>query len=123
MHVRPFVLAALAAMGASPAFAKTCEIDIAGNDAMQFDKKELVVAPDCTDVKLTLKHTGKLPKSAMGHNWILTAPGDLQALTGVATAAGPANDYVPKGDQRVLAAASLVGGGETTTVTFKLADL
>ena len=56
------------AMGAD----KLCKVEIAGTDAMQFDKKEIAVAGDCTEVEVTLKHTGKLPAQAMGHNWVLT---------------------------------------------------
>ena len=73
---RHCVLAALAiaAMslggGTHAAFAadKVCKLEISGNDAMQYDKKELDVAADCTLVSnVTLTHTGKLPAAAMGH--------------------------------------------------------
>ncbi len=71
---RHHVLAALAiaavslAGGTHAAFAadKVCKLEIAGNDAMQYDKKELDVAADCTEVALTITHTGKLPAAAMG---------------------------------------------------------
>ena len=59
---RHCVLAALAiaavslAGGTHAAFAadKVCKLEISGNDAMQYDKKELDVASDCTEVELTL---------------------------------------------------------------------
>lgn len=108
---------------ASSAFGKTCELTIEGTDAMQFNTKELTVGGDCTDVKVTLKHAGKLPKTAMGHNWVLTTEKDMPAVVQAGTAAGVANEYLPKGDKRVIAATKLVGGGETSTAEFKTSAL
>lgn len=103
---------------ASEAATKTCKLEISGNDAMQFDKKELAAAAECTEVELTLKHTGKLPAQAMGHNWALVRTGDFAAVTTAAMKAGLANNYLPPGDKRVLAATKIIGGGETTSVKF-----
>jgi azurin len=116
-----FLTLALGAAG--PVVAKTCNLEIEGNDAMQYNKKELTVAKDCTDVKLTLKHVGKLPKASMGHDWVLTATADMQAVVTAGLTAGAAADYLPKGDARVIAATSVVGGGEVASVTFKTAAL
>jgi azurin len=110
-------------LAAGQAFGKTSPLSIEGNDAMQYSTKELTVAADCTEVELTLKHAGKLPKSAMGHNWILTAEKDMQAVVTAGMQAGVANDYQPKGDKRIIAATKLVGGGESAKTTFKVADL
>ena len=73
------IVAASLLFATSGAFAadKVCKLEIAGTDAMQFDKKELAVAGDCTQVELTLKHSGKLPAQAMGHNWVLTKTSDV----------------------------------------------
>jgi azurin len=103
--------------------AKTCNLDLSSNDAMQFDKPELRVAADCTEVKLTLKHTGSMPADFMGHNWVLTKTADVEA---VATAGGklPASsDHVPKGDARVLAHTGVIGGGQSTSVSFSTKTL
>ncbi|HEY8508007.1 MAG TPA: azurin [Steroidobacteraceae bacterium] len=97
---------------------KVCKLEIAGNDMMQYDKKELKVAADCTTVELTLKHTGKLPAQAMGHNWVLVKTADLNAVANAGMAAGLKNDHVPPGDKRVIAHTKVIGGGETTSVTF-----
>jgi azurin len=105
------------------AAAKICNVAIGSNDAMQFDKQEIRIAADCTQVKLTLRHTGALPADVMGHNWVLTTTADLEAL---ATAAGKlpsSSDHVPKGDARVLAASKVVGGGQSTTFTFPTSAL
>lgn len=119
-------VAAAALFGAShPAHAadKVCKLEISANDAMQFDKKELDVAGDCTQVQLTLKHTGKLPASAMGHNWVLVKTADVSAVANAGMSAGLANNYLQPGDARVIAATKIIGGGETTTVTFPTAKL
>ena len=125
MRVIRHVLAAAALVGASvalPAAAnaadKVCKLAITGTDLMQYDKKELDVAGDCTSVELTLTHGGKLPKEAMGHNWVLVNAADLNAVANSGMSAGIANNYITPGDKKVLASTRIIGGGESTTVTF-----
>jgi azurin len=112
--------AANAAAVATPATggAKVCKLDIAGNDLMQYDKKELRVAADCAQVELTLRHTGKLPATAMGHNWVLVRDADAMGVANDGLAAGIKNNHVKPGDKRVIAATQVVGGGQTTTIRF-----
>ena len=122
------VLAPALLLGALCAFtpltyAKTCDLEIEGNDAMQFNKQSLAVAADCTEVKLTLKHSGKLPAAAMGHNWVLTETSAFQPVAQAGMTAGLPQNYVPKDDARVLAFTKIVGGGETTSVTFPTSKL
>jgi azurin len=107
----------LASAGAFAA-PKTCKVDITGNDAMQFDKKEIAIAADCTDVEVTLKHVGKLPAQAMGHNFVVAKTADLAAVATDGIGAGFANDHIKKGDTRVIAHTKIVGGGQSATVTF-----
>src|SRR5450756_1100009 len=110
--------AAVVFPGAANAADKVCKLAITGTDLMQYDKKELDVAADCTSVELTLTHGGKLPKEAMGHNWVLVNTADLSAVANSGMSAGVASNYVAADDKKVLAHTKLVGGGETTTVTF-----
>jgi azurin len=125
------VLAALAiaavslAGGTHAAFAadKVCKLEIAGNDAMQYDKKELAVAGDCTQVELTLTHTGKLPAAAMGHNWVLVKTADVTAVANGGMSAGLANNYLTPGDPHVIASTKIVGGGQSTTIDFPTSKL
>jgi azurin len=121
--LRVVFLSGLLSVFSSLAVAKTCAVAIEGNDQMQFSKTSIPIAADCTEVELTLKHTGKLPVTAMGHNWVLTKTADFQPVANAGPAAGPANNYLPKGDARVLAATKLVGGGESTTVKFPTSKL
>ena len=102
---------------------KVCKVDIAGNDQMQYDKKEIAVAADCTEVEVTLKHTGKLPAQAMGHNWVLARTSDLSAVASDGMGAGLPNNYLKKGDTRVIAHTKVVGGGQSDTVKFATSAL
>ena len=123
--MKRYLVAASLLFTCSGAFAadKVCKLEIAGTDQMQFDKKELVVAPDCTQVELTLKHTGKLPAQAMGHNWVLTKTTDVAGVANDGMGAGLPNDYIKKGETRVIAHTKVVGGGASTTVTFPTSKL
>lgn len=103
--------------------AKPCQLEITGDDMMRFNKKELSVDSSCKQVTLTLKHVGKLPKTAMGHNWVLSKTADKNAIISAGITAGLANGYLAKGDKRIIAATGLIGGGEQTTVTFSTANL
>lgn len=86
------------------------------DDQMKFDKQEIRVKAGQT-VRLTLNHTGKLPKNAMGHNFVLIAGGtDMASFAQIAIQASD-NEYIPEKD--VLAHTKLIGGGESTTIEFE----
>ena len=106
-----------------PALAASCEATIEGNDAMQFNTKEMTVDKSCSSFTVHLNHTGKLPKAAMGHNWVLTKADDKQGAATDGMAAGLANDYVKPDDARVIAYTKIIGGGESTSVTFDTSKL
>jgi azurin len=98
--------------------ADPCTLEISGNDLMQYDKPELSAPATCKEITVTLHHSGKLPKEAMGHNWVLVNAADLAAVATAGLGAGLASDFVPPGDQRVLAHTKTIGGGESASVTF-----
>jgi len=102
---------------------KVCKLAIEGNDMMKYDQQELKVAGDCTQVELTLKHAGKLPAQAMGHNWTLVQTADLAAVANAGMSAGLDKDYIEPGDKRVIAHTKVIGGGQSTSVTFATAAL
>ena len=110
------LLGALAAPGFT--HADPCQLEISGNDQMQYDKQTLTVAASCAQITLTLHHTGKLPREAMGHNWVLVHGADFDAVANAGMGAGLANDYVAPADKRVLAHTKTIGGGQTTSITF-----
>lgn len=119
----PYIFAAFLSGAALPAMAQECEVTVEGNDAMQFDVNEIVVDKTCKEFTVHLKHVGKLPEAAMGHNWVLTTVADMQPVAQEGTAAGPQNEYVKKDDERVIAYTEVIGGGETTEVTFDVSKL
>ena len=108
---------------ATPALAATCNVDIEGNDAMQFNKTSIAVPTSCKQFTVKLKHAGKLPKTAMGHNWVLSKAADVQAVANDGIPAGPDKAYVKPGDARVIAHTKLIGGGESDAVSFDVAKL
>jgi azurin len=111
--------ALLAALGLPlMAHADPCKLEISGNDQMQYDKQELSAPSTCNEITITLHHTGKLPKEAMGHNWVLVSASDLAAVANAGMGAGLNNNYVAPGDKRVLAHTKTIGGGESDSVTF-----
>jgi len=115
-----FALLLLAFVGR--ANAQGCDVVIEGNDQIQFVQPELRVSSSCSEVTVTLMHIGSLAANIMGHNWVLAATGDYQSVAQAGQAAGPPN-FVPADDARVIAATSVVGGGEQTSVTFDISGL
>lgn len=87
-------------------------LQLDSNDMMQFDKKELRI-PAGSTVTLTFTHSGKLPRQAMGHNYVLLKGGaDVAAFAGQAVAAS-AGEYIPEGDA-VIAHTKVIGGAKAT---------
>lgn len=95
-----------------------CAFDLDSNDAMQFSAKEIVVPASCAQFTINLSHSGSMPVAAMGHNVVIAATSDISAVDKDGIAAGAANNYVKPGDERVIAHSKLIGGGESTSVTF-----
>lgn len=115
--------AALAVASVPAAMAADCSFDLEGNDAMQFSAQEIIVDKTCAEFTINLKHTGTLPVASMGHNVVISKKADEQAIANDGIAAGLDNDYVKPDDERVVAHSDVIGGGEDTSVTFKVADL
>lgn len=110
-------LALLGATGFAQA-AGNCTVSLKGDDSMKFDLKTATVSASCPTITIELQHTGKLPAAAMGHNVVITATPDMDGVVRDSLKAGAANGYLPKGDARVIAATSLIGGGQKTKVTL-----
>ncbi|KJS06004.1 MAG: hypothetical protein VR73_10975 [Gammaproteobacteria bacterium BRH_c0] len=122
MKLRLF-LALSTLLFAGQALANDCELEISANDQLQFDKKELTIGADCQQVKLTLTHTGKLPVAQMGHNWVVTDSDQFQAVAQEGMTQGLDNEYLVPGDKRVLLHTDMIGGGESTSITFDVSTL
>ncbi len=115
---RQLIALALLGLASTPLWAADCSTTIEANDMMQFSKSAITVPKTCSQFTVTLKHTGKLPRAAMGHDWVLTTRADEKAVLADAAKAGLANGYLKPGDKRVIAHTKLIGGGESDSVTF-----
>lgn len=118
MFRRIFALLVLGLLS-TPLWAANCATTVEANDAMQFDVSNVNVPRTCKTFTVTLKHTGKLARNVMGHDWVLTSAADEAAVDADATKAGLADEYIKPGDARVIAHTKVIGGGQTTSVTFK----
>ena len=121
--MRYWIAAALLGLFTTPLFAAECKVTVEGNDMMQFNTKAIEVPASCKDFTVTLNHTGKLPKTAMGHNWVLSTAADEAGINADAIKAGAAADYLKADDARVIAHTKLIGGGESDSVTFPVSKL
>ena len=105
------------------AAAEVCPLTINATDDMRFEQDTLQVDPHCTDVEVTLHHTGKLPAKIMGHNWVLAKTADVAAVANAGMGAGIANSFQQPGDKRIIASTKIVGGGQNAMVQFSTAQL
>ena len=103
---------------AGVARADECQLTILANDMIQYNARALHVDAGCKQIELTLRHVGKQEAHVLGHDWVLARTADVAALTSGGVSAGFENGYLPAGDKRVIAATKIVGGGESTTITF-----
>jgi azurin len=96
----------------------TTSIELSGNDSMKFNITSFSVSPGEV-VHVSLSNIGTLPKSVMGHNWILLKAGKDGAAYSSAAANAKDEDYEPKalaGD--VIASIGLLGARQNGEVTF-----
>jgi len=114
---------AMASNGKPAATVNNCSTEIEANDAMQYNVGSIVVPASCTDFKITLKHTGKLPVASMGHDVVITKQSDMQAVDQESAAAGLDKGYIKSDDSRVIAHTKLIGGGETASVSFPVSKI
>jgi len=113
----------MAGNGKPAATVNDCSTEIEANDAIQYNVGSIVVPSSCSDFKITLKHAGKLPVASMGHDVVITKESDMDAVGQESASAGLDNGYVKPGDSRVIAHTKLIGGGETTSVSFPVSKI
>lgn len=121
--MRKLIALVLLGLLSMPLFANDCATTIEANDAMQFNQKTMTVPKTCKSFAVTLKHTGKLPVTAMGHNWVLSHASDEAGVISDGMKAGAANSYEKPGDTRIIAHTKLIGGGQSDTATINVAKL
>lgn len=121
--IRRLALVALLSLSAAPLWAAECSVDIDSTDQMTYSTNAIEIAKSCQQFTVNLKHVGQLPKNVMGHNWVLTRQADMTPVVNEGAAAGLDNDYLKADDSRILAHTKMIGGGESTSVTFDVAQL
>lgn len=101
---------------AAPAAGGVRTIEITASDAMKYSLTEIRVrAGEKFQLKLT--NIGQMPKTAMGHNWVLLKPMDDAAVMAFAmSGAAKMPVYLPDDLSAVLAHTKILGGGESDTI-------
>lgn len=84
---------------------------------------EEIIAEPGEEISIRLTTRSQLPATAMSHNFILLEMGmDPDNFSRMSLTAAD-NDYIaPDLEDRVIAATSLLGGGESDTITFTVPD-
>ncbi|MEL7024116.1 MAG: azurin [Pseudomonadota bacterium] len=113
-------LALLLAAGTASA---ACEFEVEVGDSLAYNTNAIAADASCAEVTIKLVHTGTLPAVAMGHNWVLAKTDDYEAVATDGMTAGFEGNFLPADDARVIAATKLVGGGESTSISFSTEGL
>jgi phenylalanine-4-hydroxylase len=81
------------------------------------------VPADCTQLRVTLKHTGRIEAKVMGHNWVLAETRHHRDLGLAGGRMKLADGYLPRNDARVIAATPIIGGGQSAEVVLPTSRL
>ena len=108
----------LTCAGALLAGAPPQTITISCYDTMKYSVTKIEAQPG-QKITIELKNEGNLPKSVMGHDWVLLKAGaDAAAYANTAMTA-KAEDYHPKSlEGEVLASTPILGSKESAKVSF-----
>lgn len=109
------------AASSKPAVVENCATTIESNDAMQFNADSITVPASCTQFTINLKHVGTMAANVMGHNVVIANEADMAGIA--ADGAANAAEHVKEGDARAIAHTKIIGGGESTSVTFDVARI
>ena len=91
-------------------------VQLGSNDTMLFDQSTITVQEGQT-VTVVLTHSGKMSEDVMGHNFVLLQQGTDISAFGRKAMNARETEYIPEGNE-VIAHTEMIGGGETTQVTF-----
>ena len=83
------------------------------SDALEFDKSTLSTEAG-SEVVVVFKNGS----SVLEHNWVLVNAGAKDEVATAGIAAGPHNNYIPPGDDRIIANSALLGPGATEEIRF-----
>ncbi|MEB0204775.1 azurin [Pseudomonas sp. CCC3.1] len=117
------VAVSLLTLASGQLLAAECKVEVDSTDQMSFTTKAIEIDKSCKTFTVELKHSGSLPKTVMGHNWVLSKEADMQPIATDGLSAGIDKSYLKDGDTRVIAHTKIIGAGETDSVTFDVSKL
>jgi azurin len=118
-----FMLSTSALLASNANAAAACSTNVEVTEAMAYTVKNIDVPKSCKDFTVNLKVNGTMAKAVMGHNIVISKEADKEAIITDGGTAGLASNYLKAKDARVVAGSSVIGGGETTSVKFKVKKL
>ncbi len=103
-------------VAAQPSSSRTIQIQV--GDDMRFNPSRIDARPG-EQLRVVLKDTGSMPKTAMAHDFVLLKKGaDPKAFADKSATARDTNFIAPALKTQVLASTTLVGPGESAEATF-----
>ena len=117
------VAVSLLTLASGQLLAAECKVTVDSTDQMSFNTKAIEIDKSCKSFTVELTHSGNLPKTVMGHNWVLTSAANMQPVASDGMAAGIDKDYLKPGDDRIIAHTKIIGAGEKDSVTFDVSKL
>ena len=121
--MKTFFTMVCASILATSVFASNCEIKIEGSDMMKYDVAEITLDTSCEQTNISLKHAGKLPINAMGHNVVIVEEKNLSKITQqIDFSLGVEKGYLPESEDIIFISA-MVGGGDTTELEIDMSKL
>ena len=114
-------LVVASSIGAAPgprAAAAPRVVQVEVGDNMKFISAAITATPG-ESITVVIRHMGKMPKVAMGHNFVLLKKGvDARKLADQCASARDTDFIAPSVRPQLLASTTLVGPGETAETTF-----
>jgi azurin len=121
--IRKLVVASLLTLASGQLLAAECSVTVDSTDQMTYDTKAIAIDKTCKTFTVNLKHSGKLPKNVMGHNWVLSKEADAQPIATDGLSVCIDKNYLKDGDTRIIAHTRIIGADETDSVSFDVSKL
>lgn len=121
--IRKLVAVSLLTLASGHLLAAECSVTVDSTDQMMFTTKAIEIDKSCKTFTVNLEHSGSLPKTVMGHNWVLSKEADAAAIASEGMSQGVDKDYLKADDTRIIAHTKLIGAGEKDSVTFDVSKL
>lgn len=97
-------------------------IEITGTDQLTFSVTEIEASPGET-IQIVLTTESTMPPESMSHNVAVVEPSiDLEAFVNASAQAADSEYIAPEFEDEVIAYTEMIGGGETSEVTFTVPE-